>query len=223
MEHGSSEIIHHTLVNIAGMTVHMDSIILTWLAAAIVFVAVKVAARNPQMVPSGWQNAMEAVFEFILSQLDKSIGPKGKIIRPYILTIFLWLFVANNLGMIPFMTSPTNDVNVTAGMAVMVILSVHFIGIMLRGPKYLKHFIEPMPFFLPLNLVEDVSRSTTLAFRLFGNILAGEILLHVLNLLSPYVIPSVWIGFSLFVGLLQATIFTILTMSYLSNAFKEGH
>lgn len=216
--------VHHSVLEIAGLTFHMDVIYTHWISAIILFIMIKLAARNVKMIPSTWQNAMESMIEFVLVQVDRGIGPKGKLVAPYIVTIFLYLVIGNNLGIvIPGLTSPTNDINATLGMAIMVLMSVHVIGVAHNGPKYLKHFIQPNPIFLPMNLLEDVSRSATLAFRLFGNILAGEILLHVLYNLSPFMVPIIWVFFSIFVGCLQATIFTILSTSYLSNAFKHGH
>ena len=123
----------------------------------------------------------------------------------------------------PHFTSPTNDINVTLGMALTVSITVYFLGIMRNGLGYFKHFIQPSFLFLPLNLLEELAKPLTMALRLFGNILAGEILLIVLYMLAPWVIPDFWIGFSLIVGFLQAFIFTMLTMIAIAPVFRAHH
>jgi F-type H+-transporting ATPase subunit a len=90
--------------------------------------------------------------------------------------------------------------------------------------SYLGHFIKPTPLFLPINIIEELSKPITLSFRLFGNIMAGEILIIVLGMLVPYIVPTAWLAFSVFVGIIQAFIFTMLSMSYLSAGLNdEGH
>lgn len=152
------------------------------------------------------------------------MGPKGKKLAPLLITLFLFLLVANELGLVPGFTSPTNDLNTTLGLALLVIAVVHVAGAANKGLfNYLKHFLEPNVLFLPINIIEEVSKPVTLSFRLFGNILAGEILIIILGILVPYVIPTAWLAFSVFVGIVQAFIFTILSMSYISNALKDDH
>lgn len=115
--------------------------------------------------------------------------------------------------------SPTADVAVTAGLAVLVIVLSHFLGLTRNTKHYLKHYIEPHPVLLPLNLVKEVSKPLTLALRLYGNIYAGEVMIAVILKIALYgIIPLVvWQGFSIFVGSIQAFIFTMLTMVYISQ------
>ena len=160
--------------------------------------------------------------------MESNIGMEGRrVAAPFIITLFLYLFVGNEIGLLPqvgaHFTSPTNDINVTLGMAVTVSLTVYVLGIMRNGLGYFKHFIQPSFLFVPLNLLEEVSKPLTMALRLFGNILAGEILLIVLYMLAPWVIPDLWIGFSLIVGFLQAFIFTMLTMIAIAPVFRAHH
>ncbi len=121
--------------------------------------------------------------------------------------------------------SPTADVSVTLGLALMVIAIAHING-MRRNPKYyFKHYLEPFPFFLPLNILKQASKPITLGMRLFGNIFAGEILIGVLVTAGVFGIPGlvVWQGFSIFVGAIQAFIFVMLTMVYISMEVKDDH
>ncbi len=219
------EFVHYGAREIfGGMTVNVNTLLITWLVMAIVFAIVMLATRNLQMIPGGAQNVLEAVIDFLTDLMDKNMGKEGRFMAPFIITLFLFLLVSNELGMVPGLASPTNDINTTLGMAVMVVLSVHILGCRQKGFfHHMSHFVKPHPLFLPINIIEEVSKPMTLAFRLFGNILAGEILLVVLGVLVPFVIPTAWLAFSFVVGILQALIFSILSMSYLSNAFKSGH
>ncbi len=115
--------------------------------------------------------------------------------------------------------SPTADASITLGLAIMIIAMAHFLGLRSNPRKYFKHFVTPFPVFLPINLMEVVSKPLTLGLRLYGNIYAGEVLISVLLGLSAASIPGliIWQGFSLFVGGLQAFIFTMLAMVYISQ------
>lgn len=119
-----------------------------------------------------------------------------------------------------FWKSPTADISVTLGLALVTFILIHFLGLTKNTKHYLKHYLEPYPMFLPLNLIEQIARPVTLAIRLFANIFAGEILISVILMAGVASIPflAVWQGFSLFVGGIQAFLFTMLTMVYISQA-----
>lgn len=228
MEHGGGhEIGTHKLAHVAGLTFHMDTLYMTWLAMAIVILIAYLATRRLTLVPSRWQNALEMVVTAILGQMDETMGPKGRKLAPLIITLFLFLLIANWLGLVPGFSSPTNDLNTTFGLALMVVTLVHVLAIVHKGPKaWIKHFFEPYIPFVIINLIEEVARPVTLAFRLFGNILAGEILILILGVLVPKWIPIpniVWLGFSVFVGAIQAFIFTMLSITFISNSLKDHH
>lgn len=219
------QLVHYGTHEVFGFMLNMNTMYGTWLVMAIVFILVMLATRNLKTIPSGAQNVLEAVVDFLSDLMDKNMGTTGRVIMaPFIITLFLFLFVCNELGLVPGFTSPTNDINTTLGMAIMVVLSVHVVGCCHKGfLHHMAHFFQPHPLFLPLNIIEEISKPLTLAFRLFGNILAGEILLIILGLLAPFILPTAWLAFSFVVGILQALIFSILSMSYLANAFKSGH
>lgn len=115
--------------------------------------------------------------------------------------------------------SPTADIAVTAGLALVVFILMNFLGIKNNRKHYFKHYLEPFPIFLPLNIIENLSKPIALAIRLFANIFAGEVLIAVIIKMGYLGIPfmGIWQGFSIFVGALQAYIFTILTMVYISQ------
>lgn len=160
--------------------------------------------------------------------MDANLGVEGRrMATPFILTLFLYIFVGNELGLMPslgvHLSSPTNDINVALGLSITVAVATYIIGIIQQGPSYFKHLVTPFALMLPLNIIEELAKPLTMALRLFGNILAGEILLAVLYMLVPWVVPNLWIGFSLVIGFLQAFIFTMLTVIALAPIFKQVH
>lgn len=212
----------HAVQQLLGMQVNMDTIFTTWLTALIVFLVVFAASRGKKLVPTGVQNCVEILVDGLLSQFEKNVGPKYRQVVPALLTLFLFILTANQLGLLPtehLTASPTSDINTTLGLALAVTLLIHVLFIANQGVgKWIKHFFEPFPVFVFINLVEEISRPVTLAMRLFGNILAGEILLELLYALCPWLIPIIWIAFSVFVGCVQAYIFTTLSSVYLKHS-----
>ena len=212
----------HAVQQLLGMQVNIDTIFTTWLTALIVFLVVFAASRGKKLVPTGVQNCVEILVEGLLSQFEKNVGPKYRQVVPALLTLFLFILTANQLGLLPtehLTASPTSDINTTLGLALAVTLLIHVLFIANQGVgKWIKHFFEPFPVFVFINLVEEISRPVTLAMRLFGNILAGEILLELLYALCPWLIPIIWIAFSVFVGCVQAYIFTTLSSVYLKHS-----
>lgn len=212
----------HVVAQFFGMSVNLDTIFTQWLTALIVFIIVFAASRGRSLVPSGIQNVVEMMIEPLCAQFEKNVGPHYRKVLYYLLTLFMFIFIANEIGLLPtehLTASPTNDVNTTLGVALAGTLCIHFVYIKNRGfGKWLKHFFEPLPPFVVINLVEEISRPITLSMRLFGNILAGEILLEILYSLAPMLVPLIWIVFSLVIGLIQAYIFTTLTSIYLKES-----
>lgn len=124
--------------------------------------------------------------------------------------------------------SPTADVSVTFGLAVIVFVLTHYLGLKLNRKHYLKHYFEPFWFFFPLNLIKEISKPLTLGLRLYANIFAGEVLIATILMAGVFGTPLLiaWQGFSIFVGAIQAFLFTILTMVYISQATvheEDGH
>ncbi len=214
----------HMVVQLFGMSVNMDTIYMTWIAAAIVMVLMIAATRGRALVPGGWQNFMEIVVEGLCKQFKDTLGPRYRQVVSLLLTLFLFIFVSNQMGLLPtnhLIVSPTSDLNTTFGLALLCTIVIHVLYLKNQGVKQWGiHFFRPFIPFVLLNLIEEIARPVTLAMRLFGNILAGEILLEVLYSLTPYLVPIVWIAFSLFIGLVQAYIFTTLVSAYLMGSVK---
>lgn len=220
---GGHEIGVHKLLELGGMQFHIDTLEMTWITMAAVAVVMIGCTRKVGIIPSGAQNFVEMLIEPILTQIDSSIGKKGQRVIPIVVTIFLFVLFANMLGVFPGMMSPTADINTTLGLALMVIGLVHIYGLADKGLKYIGHFFQPNPFFVLLHIMDNLSRPLTMSFRLFGNIIAHEILVIVFLMLMPFVIPAGILFLGVFIGLIQAAIFTILSITYLSEGLRDDH
>ncbi len=214
---------HREVVEFAGYLFNEETIIMNFITMAIVILIAFLASRNVKEVPTGWQNAIEAIAEVWEEKINTMIGPSGRSLTHIFLTLFVYLVIANWLGLFPAMESPTNDLNTTLSLAVtMSFLIHHGIGLARCGISYLKHFLEPFAPFILIHLIEECARPASLAFRLFGNILAGEVLIIIILNLAPWYANwaphVVWVIFSLAVGVIQAYIFTTLSLVYVAPA-----
>ena len=209
-----------------GLSFNAETLEMTWMVMAVIVIISIIATRNLKLVPVGLQNAFEMIITGLNSQIDTNLGTRGTLLAPFLISLFLFILISNWWGLIPGMGSPTNTLNTNLGLALLVVVMLHVLGFYYKGTKYLKHFIEPFAPFIIINLIEEIAKPITLAFRLFGNIYAGELLIHFLPQLLPNIIaeaiPGVlWLAFSIFVGAIQAFVFTMLSISYLAPGVKK--
>ncbi len=212
-------------------------------------IAIAVRVRPVKLVPIGIQNFFELLFERMFSLVDQVTGNReqSKKFFPLVATIFLYIIVANWLGLlpglgtvgweevhegtaviVPFLRAATADLNTTLAIAVIAVVAIQFFGIVGIGlAKYGKKFINfssPIKFFVGLlELISEISRLISFSFRLFGNIFAGEVLLVVITSLLPWIAPLPFYFLELFVGFIQALVFAMLTLVFLKIATLEGH
>ncbi|MGM7682022.1 F0F1 ATP synthase subunit A [Cytobacillus sp. Hm23] len=233
-----------------GLYFNLSNVLMMLVTATIVFIIAVICTRSLSMKPTGKQNFIEWVVDFIKGIINSSMDwQTGGRFLALGLTLFLYIIVANMLGL-PFAVqvngelwwkSPTADPVVTLTLAIMVVGLSHYYGVKMKGVKeYGRDFIKPFPFMLPFKIIEEFANTLTLGLRLYGNIFAGEILLGLLAGLatSGYLesigsgiigtiasIPLMlaWQGFSIFVGAIQAFIFTMLTMVYLAHKVSHDH
>lgn len=225
-----------------GLTFNLSTVMMLVITAVIVFLIAFISTRSLKLKPTGMQNFMEWVMDFvkgiITSNMDWKTGGRFHILG---ITLIMFVAVANLIGL-PFSIvykgelwwkSPTADPTVTMTLATMVLVLTHYYGIKMRGSKhYTGTFFKPMSFMFPLKIVEEFANTLTLGLRLYGNIYAGEILLALIAGLSGmgaigivgYIVPMMaWQGFSIFIGFIQAFIFTMLTMVYMSHKVSADH
>lgn len=205
-----------------------NTIFSAWIVMAVLVILSLLATRSMKIVPRGLQNLMEYVVELLLTVCESTMGArKGRRFFPIVATLFLFILAANWIGLFPgfgditWLRSPDSDLNLTASLAIVVFVLMEFWTIRSDGILgYLKEFVVPNP----LHIMSEVSRPITLAFRLFGNILAGEVVIATITGMVHYILPTVFFGVEVFVGILQALIFSMLTMVYLAIATQhESH
>ena len=229
VEAAGSEIIHYLPTEVSsGVVLNLQTVYMSLFTMLLVAIIVFAATRKSEIIPSGIQNIVEMFIEWLNGLMESNLGIEGRrMVAPFIMTLFLYIFIGNEVGLFPqvgiHFTSPTNDINVAFGLSITVSLTVYLLGVYRNGLGYFKHFLQPHWLMFPLNLVEELSKPITMALRLFGNILAGEILLIILYRLVPWIVPNVWVGFSLVVGFLQAFIFTMLTVIAIAPVFRTKH
>ncbi|RIW36128.1 F0F1 ATP synthase subunit A [Bacillus salacetis] len=225
-----------------GLTFNLANVLMITVASAIVFLLAVVSTRRMAMKPTGMQNFMEWVMDFvkniIKSNMDWKTGGRFHILG---ITLIMYIFVSNMLGL-PFSVvidhelwwkSPTADPAISLTLAVMVVGLSHYYGVRMKGfGEYGKDFFKPMWFLFPLKIIEEFANTLTLGLRLYGNIYAGEILLALLagslatgvgGTLAAVLPMLAWQGFSIFVGAIQSFIFVMLTMVYISHKVSADH
>ena len=213
------------LLHVPNMPEHVTY---TWLAMAIL-IGLSLAARFSlkKTAPTGFQNFFEVIVGGLENFIEEIMGPEGKHYLTLIGSLFLFILVCNLLGLFPGFDSPTANINTTLALALVSFSATHYIGIRRHGIGYIKHFMGPMPLLAPLmfpiELISHLARVMSLTFRLFGNMVAKHKLLLVLALLAPYIAPIPILGLGVLVAFVQAGVFTLLTMLYLSGSIEEAH
>jgi len=225
---------HHT-VEFLGMTFNLDTIWSTAIAGGIVIILGLLVARSASGTkPGRLQLLWESLVGWVTEQVESNLGEVNAFVVPLAIALFAFILVANWLELIPTMewlTSPTADVNLTYAMAFLVIIGVHVYSVRQRGARgYLSHYMQPYKALLPILVIEEIVKPFTLALRLFGNIFSGGIMLSIIGLLPTYIFwgpNALWKLFDLFIGLIQAFIFALLTILYFGMAgqthAEEGH
>ncbi|TWE07978.1 F0F1 ATP synthase subunit A [Rudaeicoccus suwonensis] len=217
---------HHITFTAFGMTFNADTMWSTAIAGLIVIGLGLWMRRNVgRKVPTKLQLFWESLVQTVTKQVEDSLGKVNPFVVPLAITLFIFILISNWLEMIPTddkLVSPTADVNLTYAMALFVIVGVHIYSIRERGVKgYFKHYFQPYPILFPLNLIEEITKPITLALRLFGNIFSSGIMISMIALFPSYILwgPNVvWKLFDLFIGLIQAFIFALLTILYFGMA-----
>lgn len=243
------------------LSVHIKPLIMTWVVLLILVAFFLLGTRKlTSGKPGKFQNLLEWIVDFVKGLVAENMDyKKAAGLLSYLVTLIVFVFFSNLIGLVPnfvapllknvtagglnqafghaTLQSPTADVNVTLGLALLTIILVFAMGIKTKKGKFFKHFLEPFPFFLPIHIIDYIAKPMTLAFRLFGNIFAGETLVVLLLMLAHQAnlwlavggtvgaIPflAVWIAFSIFIGAIQSFVFTVLTIAYVGQAVAEDH
>jgi len=217
---GSSGIFAEVVLKLGPVQITSTFIYSLIVSAALVVFALFVRAGMKRL--SGWQVAAEFLVEHFQEIMQDMFGCDPQAYTPLVVTLALFIGVANMVGLFPGMRPPTADFSTTAALAIIVFLAVPFYGIRARGLiGYLKHYMEPTPIMLPLEIITEFSRTLALAVRLFGNVMSEELVIAVLLLIAGLLVPIPIMMLAVLTGLVQAYIFAVLTVVYLSAAVRS--
>jgi len=226
------EIGQHFYWYLGDFAVHGQVLLNSWFVIAVILAVAITTTRNLQTVPESGQNFIEYFLEFIRDIAATQVGHESLKWVPFLGTLFLFIFVSNWTGaLIPWkiielpngeLGAPTNDINTTVALALLVSISYFYAGLSKKGLTYFTKYVQPTPILLPINVLEDFTKPLSLSFRLFGNILADELVVAVLISLVPLVVPIPLIFLGLFTSGIQALIFATLAGAYIGEAL-EGH
>ena len=200
------------------------------LAASAVLIILALTLRftmKEKGAPSGLQNFFEVIFKGLDNYVQELMGPEGRHYFSLIGTLFLFILVCNLMGVIPGFDSATGNLNTTIALALVAFSATHYIGLKKHKLSYIKHFVGPIWWLswlmLPIEIISHLARPLSLSVRLFGNIMAKHKLLLVLAMLSPLIPTFPILALGIFVALIQAAVFTLLTMLYLAGSIEEAH
>jgi F-type H+-transporting ATPase subunit a len=223
----------HWYWTLAGYPIHGQVIITTWFVFAIIGGLSLTANRNLKEIPDDLQNLTEFITEFIRDIAKTQIGENYLAWVPFLGTIFLFIFVSNWSGaLLPWhvleipggeLAAPTNDINTTVALALLTSIAYFYGGLSRKRANYFKRYISPAAFLLPINILEDFTKPLSLSFRLFGNVLADELVVAVLVTLVPLIVPIPLILLGLFTSAIQALVFSTLAGAYIGESLEDHH
>lgn len=197
------------------------TILMTWIAMACLL-AISWRLRRgitSDASPGPVQNLLEVIVKAIADQIEEVSQHRPQRYMPFIGTLFLYIAMCNLLTLIPWYIPPTSSLSTTAALAACVLIAVPLYGIQSSGLKaYLKNYIEPSVFMLPFNIVGELTRTLSLAIRLYGNMLSGTVVGGILLALVPFFVPIVMQVFGILTGMIQAYIFSLLAMVFIASA-----
>jgi F-type H+-transporting ATPase subunit a len=211
------EVGKHLYWQIGNLKLHGQVFLTSWFVIGVLTLASILASSNVKRIPRGIQNLMEFALEFIRDLAKNQIGEKEY--RPWV------PFVPFKLIHLPEgeLAAPTSDINTTVALALLTSLAYFYAGFSKKGLGYFGNYVQPVSFMLPFKIIEDFTKPLSLSFRLFGNILADELVVGVLVLLVPLFVPLPVMALGLFTSAIQALIFATLAAAYIGEAMEDHH
>ncbi|MDH3342827.1 MAG: F0F1 ATP synthase subunit A [Gammaproteobacteria bacterium] len=199
-----------------------NTVITTWIVMAITTCLAWLATRRLEMKPGRVQTLIEAIV-LISEDSIRGITPQhAQRILPFIASLWLFIVIANLIGLIPGIHSPTRDLSATAALAFLVFLSVHWFGIRIQGLKnYLLHYLQPSPIMLPFHIISELTRTVALAVRLFGNMMSLEMVALLILLVAGFLVPVPILMLHIVEALVQAYIFGMLALIYVAGGLQS--
>jgi len=200
----------------------------TWIIILILAGLGLLASRSISLVPKGAQNVFELVIGGLEDFMVEITGEEGRAFFPFIATFFLFIMFCNLIGLLPGFLSPTSNINTTLSLALCTFVYTHYLGIKYHGAKYIKHFLGPIPalapLFFPIEIIGHFARVLSLTLRLFGNIMGEDLVLAILLFLAGmFLAPLPMMFLAVFTSVVQAFVFTLLSMMYFAGSMEHAH
>ncbi len=197
------------------------TVVYSLVASGLVIAIALFARPGLERESSGWPVAAELIIEHFEDLMQEMFGRDPRPFTPLIVTLALYISAANLLGLAPGMHAPTADFSTTAALAVVVFFAVPYYGIRTRGLRgYLGRYVEASPLLLPFEIITEFSRTLALAVRLFGNVMSEELVIAVLLSIAGLLVPLPMMMLAVLTSVVQAYIFAVLTVVYLSAAVR---
>jgi len=210
-----------TLFTVGPFSVSVSLVTSLGLTASLCF-AGWLLARNPKDSPTMHQVVVEAIVDALENAVVQIAGSHSRRIMPFIASLWIFLVCSNLLGLVPGLDSPTRDLSVTAAIAIVVFLSVHWFGIRTQGlGRYLQHYLRPTPFLLPFHLISEITRTVALAVRLFGNMMSLEMAAFLVLMVAGFLVPIPILMLHIVEALVQAYIFGMLALIYVAGGIQS--
>ena len=218
--------LHQLIIPVYGhnITINLEVVIMTWIVFVLLIVLGLFASYKRKILPRPIQALGELIVSMLYGLTEDALGKElAKTYAPLICALFMFLLLSNWLGIIPHLEEPTKDLNTTFGLGIMGFFIAHYAGIKSKGFKaYIKEYFQPIFFMMPLNVIGELAKIVSISFRLFGNIMGGSIIILVVSYLTFSLVlpPFLYAFFGFFVGTIQAFVFTMLTVVYISVQVK---
>lgn len=194
------------------------AVMTTWVIMGVMMVTL-VAVNRLARSDGALSTALEIVVTTLSRQIEDILGRNPKPFLPLLGSLFIFIVLANLAAVFPGATPPTGHIETPAALALIVFLSVHFYGVRAKGARgYLRHYLEPNPFLLPLNVLSELTRTFSLMIRLFGNMMSHEFVIAIVVLLAGLLLPIPFLLLGVLIGIIQAYIFTVLATVYIGAA-----
>jgi len=203
-------------------------VIYSWVVMILLITFGAIAAKSVSLIPGKAQNVFEVIISGIENFMIDVTGEEGRWLFPLVATIFIYIFSCNLIGLVPGFFPPTASLNTTASCALTVVIFTHIIGIKYHGVKYIKHFLGPVwwmiPIVFPIEVIGHLARILSLSFRLFGNMMGHELVLGILFVLAGlFFAPLPIMAVGILLALVQAFVFFLLSMMYFTGAMEHAH
>lgn len=203
-------------------------VIYTWVVMILLISLGFIASKGMGLIPTKMQNFFEIMVAGIEDFMVEITGEEGRWLFPIVATIFIYIFVCNLIGLVPGFFPPTASLNTTLSCALVVVVFTHVIGVKYHGAGYIKHFLGPVwwmvPIIFPIELIGHIARILSLSFRLFGNMMGHELVLAILfGLAGAFFAPLPIMALGIFVALVQAFVFFLLSIMYFTGAMEHAH